>query len=113
MLGLVGGSCPAWEQAASTGIARAIGAVGDADWHALRNRALGAAARGTKDPHDERLIAAARVWLAFVDDDVAAPIIARPTIRHDPIAIALDRLSERLRSDRDAVRRPVAAAIVR
>jgi hypothetical protein len=112
VLGLAGGSCPAWEQAASTGIARAIGAVGDSDWPALRTRALGAAARGTKDPHDERFVAAARVCLAFVDDDVATAIIARPTVRHDPVAIALDRLGALLRSDPDALRRPVAAAIV-
>jgi hypothetical protein len=113
VLGLAGGSCPAWEHAASTGIARAIGAVGDADWPALRTRAFGAAARGTKDAHDERLIAAARVWLAFVDDAAAAAIVSRPTVRHDPVAVALDRLATRLRSDRDAIRRPVAAAIAR
>jgi hypothetical protein len=112
VLGFAGGSCPPWEHAASTGIARSIGAVGDVDWHAIRTHAFGAAARGTKDPHDERLIAAARVWLVYVDDDVAAPIIARPTVRHDPLAVALDRLAERLRSDPDAVRGPVVATIV-
>ncbi len=112
VLGVAGGRCPAWEQASATAVARAIGAVGDADWAALRTRALGAAARGTKDPHDERLIAAARVWLTQVDDAPAAAIIARPTVRHDPLAVALDRLAERLRSDRRALRRPATAATI-
>jgi hypothetical protein len=113
VLGFSGGSCPAWEQGASTGVARALGAVGDADWQAVRTRALGAAARGTRDPHDERLIAAARVWLAFVVDEVAAPIISRPTVRHDPLAVALDRLAQRLRSDPDFLLRPAVAGQVR
>ncbi len=110
VLGVPGGSCPAWEQGAATGVARALGAVGDDDWWALRTRALGAAARGTADPHDERLIAAARVWLALVDDQQATPILARPTVGHDPLAVALDRLAARLRSDPDALRRPIPAA---
>jgi hypothetical protein len=112
VLGFAGGRCPAWEHATGTAVARAIGAVGDADWAALRTRALGAAARGTRDPHDERLIAAARVWLTQVDDAVAAPIIARPTVRHDPLAVALDQLAQRLRSDPGALRRPAAAATI-
>ena len=111
VLGVAGGSCPAWEHASCTAIDPAMGAVGDADWHALRTRALGAAARGTSEPHDERLIAAARMWLALVDDEIAAPIVARPTIRHDPLAVALDRLADRLRSDPDALR-PAAVAPV-
>jgi hypothetical protein len=112
VLGLRVGPSQAWEHAASTAIARALNAVGDDDWHALRTRALGAAARGTKDPHDERLIAAARVWLAFIADEVAAPIIARPTVRHDPMAIALDRLATRLHAEPEALWRPVGAATI-
>jgi hypothetical protein len=105
------GSCDPWEHAAATGIARALGAVDDADWTALRALALGAAARGTADRHDERLIAAARLWLAFVDDQAAAAIVTRPTVRRDPLAVALDRLADRLRSDPDALRRtPMAPA---
>ena len=103
ILGLRAGPALAWEHAASTAIARALGAVGDDDWAALRTRAMGAAARGTRDPHDERLIAAARIWLVFVNDEVAAPIIARPTVRHDPVAIALDRLAQRVSVDPDAL----------
>jgi hypothetical protein len=95
-LGIGAGSMPAWEQAASTGIARALGWVDDADWTALRRRALGASARGTTHPHDERLIAAARIWLAQVDDPEAARLLARPTVRHDPLAVALDTLARAL-----------------
>ncbi len=62
----------------------------------MRARALGASARGTEHPHDERLIAAARIWLVFVDDPRATPLLARPTVRHDPLAVALDRLAARL-----------------
>ncbi len=103
-LGIPVGPCPTWEHAAATGIARALGAVDDDDWPALRTRALGAAARGSRDPHDERLIAAARLWLALVDDPPAAAIIARPSVCHDPLAVALDRLADRLRSDPTALR---------
>ncbi len=63
------------------------------------SRALGASARGTEHPHDERLIAAARIWLVFVDDARAAPLLARPTVRHDPLAVALDRVATRLTAD--------------
>jgi hypothetical protein len=105
------GSSATWEHAAATGIARALGVVDDADWTALRTRALGAAARGTRDPHDERLIAAARLWLAFVDDQPGNAIMGRPTVRHDPLAVALDRLADRLRADPEALRRtPTAPA---
>jgi hypothetical protein len=104
ILGVGGGACPSWEHAAATGVARAFGAVGTGDWDALRKPALGAAARGTSDPHDERLIAAGRVWLAQVDDPAAAAILARPTVRHDPLAVALDRLAHRLQADSRALR---------
>ena len=95
-LGWSAGSMPAWEHAACTALARAKGWVADDDWQALRARALGASARGAAHPHDERLIAAARIWLVFVDDARAAPLLARPTVRHDPLAVALDRLATRL-----------------
>jgi hypothetical protein len=105
-LGVSAGSAPPWEHAAFTGIARAMRWVGDDDWTALRPRVLGAAARGTGSRHDERLIAGGRVWLAFVDDEQAARIVARPTVRHDPIAVALDRLANRLMADPGALRTP-------
>jgi hypothetical protein len=73
--------------------------IGDDDWPALRARALGASARGVEHPHDERLIAAARIWLVFVDDPRAAPLLARPTVQHDPLAVALDRVASRLATD--------------
>jgi hypothetical protein len=80
-----------------------MGWIGDGDWEALRTRALGASARGTAHPHDERLIAAARIWLVFVDDERAAPLLARPTVQHEPLAVALDRLATRLASDPHAL----------
>lgn len=80
-------------------LGRAMGWVGNDEWEALRARALGASARGTEHPHDERLIAAARIWLVFVDDARAAPLLARPTVQHDPLAVALDRLATRLAAD--------------
>ena len=98
-LGWPAGSAPAWEQAAMSALGRAMGWVGNDEWEALRARALGASARGTEHPHDERLIAAARIWLVFVDDARAAPLLARPTVQHDPLAVALDRLATRLAAD--------------
>lgn len=98
-LGWPAGSAPAWEHAASSALARAMGWIGDDDWPALRARALGASARGTEHPHDERLIAAARVWLVFVDDVRAVPLLARPTVQHDPLAVALDQLATLLRAE--------------
>jgi hypothetical protein len=103
-LGLSAGTAPPWEHAAATAIARAMSWVSDDDWSVLRPRVLGAAARGSATRHDERLIAAGRVWLAFVDDPLAAGIVTRPSVRHDPIAVALDRLARRLTLDPNALR---------
>jgi hypothetical protein len=110
ILGLRTGPAATWEHATATSVARALGAVDDSDWHALRTRAFGAAARGTADPYDERIIAAARIWLVFVDDAAARPIIDRPSVRHDPMAVALDRLATALRTEPDRLRRPAPAA---
>jgi hypothetical protein len=107
ILGAPIGPCPPWEHAASTVIAGALGAIDPStsgDWAVLRMRAMGAAARGTAVADDERLVAAARIWLVFVDDAIAAPILARPTVRHDPLAVALDRLARRLADDPHALR---------
>lgn len=103
-LGLSAGAAPPWEHAAFTGVARALRWIGDDDWWALRSQVLGAAARGAGSRQDERLIAAGRVWLAFIDDEQASRIVARPTVRHDPIAVALDRLATRLAVDPSALR---------
>lgn len=106
-LGVGAGAAPAWEHAAATGLARAAGLLGDErDWTALRARALGAAARGGEQPDDERLIAGARVWLALVDDPEAARIVARPGVRRDPLACALDRLAAALTADPTLLQQP-------
>jgi hypothetical protein len=102
-LGIGAGSMPAWEHAATTALARSAGWIGDGDWTALRRRALGAAARGGGQPDDERLIAAARCWLALVDDLEAERIVTRPGVRRDPLACALDALATRLREQPDLV----------
>jgi hypothetical protein len=86
-----------WEHAAATAIAHAAGWCDDDDWPALRRSALAAAARSTRRPHDERLVAAGRIWVTQVDDEVAARVLARPTIGDDPVAAALDHLARRLR----------------
>lgn len=97
-LGLAAGRCHDWEHAAATAIARANGWCGDEDWMALRRRVLGAAARGVGRRDDERLIAAGRVWLTFVDDEQARRIVARPTVGADPVAAALDSYATSLAS---------------
>lgn len=98
-LGLAAGRTLDWEHAAATAIARSRGWNGADDWPVLRQRVLGAAARGTGRRDDERLVAAGRVWLALVDDPAAERIVARPTVRHDPLAVALDTYATRLRAE--------------
>jgi hypothetical protein len=101
-LGIAAARADEWEHAAATALARANHWIGDADWIAIRQRALGAAARGTANRADERLIAAARIWVALVDDEVAARVLARPTVRHDGVAIALDAFAHRTAAERIA-----------
>lgn len=103
-IGVSAGSAPAWEHAAMAGIARSMGWIGDEDWTALRAPVLGAAARGARVRDDERLIAAGRLLMVGIDDPQAAGIVARPTVQHDPIAVALDRLAARLSIDPGALR---------
>jgi hypothetical protein len=84
----------AWEHAAAAALLRVEGWTDDdRDWQALRTRMLAAAARGNAVAQDERLVAAGRVWLRFVDDEQAARILSRVTIARDPIAVALDALA--------------------
>jgi hypothetical protein len=97
-LGVAAGRSLDWEHAAATAIAFERGWIGDRDWSALRKRVLGAAARGSARRDDERLIAAGRLWVALVDDPAAERIVSRPAVRHDPIAVALDRLATHLRA---------------
>jgi hypothetical protein len=92
-LGMSVGRAADWEQALATAIAHTRGWIDAADWTSLRARVLGAAARGTENANDERLIAAGRLWLATVDDAEASRIVARPTVRHDPLACAIDALA--------------------
>lgn len=90
------GAAPVWEHAAFAGIAHACGWIDAAEWGVLRARSMGAAARGATTRDDERLVAAARVWLALVDDPEASGIVRRPGVRRDPLACALDRLATEL-----------------
>ncbi|MFP5322216.1 MAG: hypothetical protein ACLGIC_10265 [Acidimicrobiia bacterium] len=99
-LGVAAGRCLDWEHAAAGALAHERGWVDDADWPELRRRVLGAAARGVGRRDDARLIAAGRVWLALVEDPGAERIVARPTVRHDPLAVALDRHARHLRATR-------------
>ncbi|MFM2077891.1 MAG: hypothetical protein RJA49_1781 [Actinomycetota bacterium] len=99
-LGLRGPRGATWEHAAASGLVRAAGwMVDDDDWLALRTRTFAAAARGSANPDDERLVAAARIWLRSVDDDQANRIIGRVTIHRDPIAVALDDVARALAAD--------------
>ena len=109
-LGIRLGSAPVWEHAATSALARAHGWCDDADWRVLRPRLLGAAARGTAVAVDERSIAAARLWLVFVDDEQAARILARPTVHRDPLAVALDRLATTLAATSAHSAAPAASA---
>ena len=93
-LAVPGPWAPAWEQAASSALAAALGSPRDdgpgGDWPAWRQRALGAAARGPSRPHDERLIAAGRIGARLAGDREASRILDRPTLGADPLAAALD-----------------------
>lgn len=99
-VGLRGPRGATWEHAAAAGIARAHGWVTtDDDWQALRTRVFAAAARGNTVPDDERLVAAGRILLRFVDDEQAARILGRVTVHRDPIAVALDAVAGALDPD--------------
>jgi hypothetical protein len=93
----VGGAwAPAWEHAAASALGHLLGWGGEADWPALRQRALGAAARGPARHEDERLIAASRIWAAALADQQALRILTRPTVSRDPLAVALDGVASAL-----------------
>jgi hypothetical protein len=103
-LGIGAGSMPAWEHATTACLARAAGWIDhDRDWEALRRTALGASARGTSVAADERLIAAARILASLAGDTEAGRLLARPTVRHDPLAVAIDLLARRLADDPSAL----------
>jgi hypothetical protein len=99
-LALRGPRANVWEHAAATGLARAAGWIhANDDWNAVRTRAFAAAARGNHLVDDERLVAAGRIWLTFVEDEQASQILGRVTIRHDRIALALNALAVSLRAN--------------
>ena len=98
-LGIAAGRPDDWEHATATALARSEGWIGDDDWSVIRPRALGAAARGSGHWADERLIAAGRAWAALVGDESASRLLDRPTIRHDPLAVALDAYARRVGRD--------------
>lgn len=101
-LGIGAGAMPAWEHATCSALARWMGWIDDRDWDALRQRALGASARGTGHPHDERLVAAARIWMVLVDDEPTRRLLERPTIAHDPLAVALSHLARAVSGEGDS-----------
>lgn len=93
-LGVPLGRAEGWEHALAAAIAHTSGWIGADDWPALRSRVLGAAARGASRPADERMIAAGRLWLTVIDEPNTARILARPTVRRDPLACAIDQLAQ-------------------
>jgi hypothetical protein len=95
-LGLRGPKASVWEHAAASGMARAAGWIGDDDWAVLRTRAFAASARGNGVAEDERLVAAARIWLRLVADPQAERILSRVTVHRDPIAVALQAFADSL-----------------
>ena len=83
-LGVRVGRASEWEHALATALAREAGLIDhDEDWAALRQRALGAAARGANTIDDELFVGASRRWLARVDDSMATGVLARPTLRDE------------------------------
>lgn len=93
-LGLSAGHCRDWEHALVSALAHSRGWTGNQDWAALRQRVLGAAARGCDRSDDERLVAAGRLWLNYVDDPGAREVLYRPTVTNDPMAVAIVMLAE-------------------
>lgn len=89
-LGVRFGNAPLWEHALAMAIAVDQGWCDLQDWQHLRPQLLGAAARGVEIVDDERAIAAGRLWLRWVDDEQAARILNRPTVKRDPLAAMIE-----------------------
>lgn len=88
------GTCPLWQHAASSAIARQKGWLrADDDWAHLRAKCLGAAASGGSDAESLRFIAAGRLWAKLTNDSEATEILERRTLTGDSLAEAFDSLS--------------------
>lgn len=102
------GSAAPWEQATVTALAHAAALSDDpGDLAALRRRMLGAAARRTGHPEDERLVAAARLWLTQADDPELRRVVERRSPGTDPLAAAITTLAEALADRPTLLRRAV------
>jgi len=88
------GTARVWEHAAATALAHRAGWIDAADWPHLRPRCLGAAAGSRSDPDTLRLVAAGRLWANLTEDEEAATILARRTLGDEPVALALEGLSQ-------------------
>ena len=93
-LGVASGRAPPWEHATMSALCRMRGWVNDDDWQAVRQAALGAASRRDDDPNALRLVAAAQLWLAFVDDVQARRLIDHRDPTDDGVAAAIAKLAE-------------------
>jgi hypothetical protein len=90
-----------------TALCRLHGWVGDDDWQAVRQAALGAASRRDDDPSALRLVAAAQLWLTFVDDAPARRLIDRRDTTEDGVAAAIAGLAVVVRARQpDSPHRP-------
>ncbi len=78
-------------------LCRMRGWVADDDWQAVRKAALGAASRRDDDPGALRLVAAAQLWLSFVDDVPARRLIDQRDPRDDGLAAAIAGLAGAVR----------------
>lgn len=91
------GTALPWEHATTTALARAAGALAHTDdLELLRRRMLGAAARHTGHPDDERLVAAARLWLTQADDPELRRVVERRSPGTDPMAAAITAVAAAL-----------------
>lgn len=87
-----------WEHATATALAHAEGLLDSSDWQYVRKSSLGAAARGARTTHDQRLVAAGRMWATMLKDEAASHILNKPAIGSDPMAAALNAYAQSLRS---------------
>jgi hypothetical protein len=87
------GALTDWEHALVTALARSCGVRNGADWPCLRDRCLGAAARGDDDEQALRFIAAGRWWARLEKDTEAESVLARRSLRGDRLTEAVVTLA--------------------